>query len=617
MFHQKPTKMKRLLLFAIACLIGGAVVAQLQPVNISKSMQNLKMPAPVKVDGSVNYTQPGNPVVNTKAVLDDIIGTSSQYDMQSNASMMSRMYLHDDGSMVGTWTGAWAAGASDRGSGYNYFDGSAWGAVTNSRIETVRTGWPNYNPWMGNGELVVSHNSTTSLVFNTRAVKGTGSWTQTTPLTVPAGITDLVWPRIITSGDNHQYIHIITVGRGSLGGQTQSLLYYRSLDGGTTWDKMGVVLPGLDGTNYLEFGGDDYAWAKPHHDTLAFVVGGGWTDTFLMYSYDNGSTWTKKIILPNYYGLVPHTTATPAFIACDGAVAVEMDKNGVFHVAFGRMRVACDGSGSTQYYPGTDGIVYWNSTQPALDTAIVTDIDSCYNNGILLGYVAANQAGDTIVDFPYYGVSLSSFPQITIDDFNNIYFFWSALTVGNPSPDPYNYRHIWGRAWYHDDAEWGEMIDLNDGVLYLFQEYVYPAVAKNMKGDNLMLLTQTSAQPGSNIKDTTIPIHDVNFEVREVQNSLFWPVGTGENSAAKNPVGKNYPNPVKDITSFNVMLDRASTVTVSVIDITGKTIMSLNKGTVAAGGHTFTVDASALSSGLYFLNVKINGNAYTQKMIVE
>lgn len=608
--------MKKLLLLTIAILVVFAVSAQYRPAKLSNSVKYKVLPTPVAIDNKQYVTQPGNPVASSKAVLDDVIGTSGSYDMQSNAAMMSRLYRYTDGTIAGTWTTAYASGASDRGSGYNYYNGTTWGPAPTARIETVRTGWPNISPLNATGELVIAHNSTTSLVFNSRPVKGTGSWTQTTPLTVPTGITDLVWPRMITNGTTNQNIHIITIGRGSLGGQTASLLYYRSLNGGSTWDKMGVQLPGTDGTFYLAFGGDDYTWIEPHHDTIAFLVGGHWTDTFLMYSYDNGNTWTKKIIVPNYYGLSPSANVTPSFICSDGTIAGCMDKNGVFHVAFGRMRAANTG-GSTVYYPGTDGIVYWNSTKPTMDTTILTDIDSCYNHGILLGYVVSNGTDSILDPFPLYGVALSAWPQLVCDNFNNVYCFWSSLSVANPSPDPLNYRHIYGRALYNGKTEWSDMKDLNEDITYMFQEYVYPAQAKSVVNDKILLLSQTSAQPGSNIKDATIPVHEVNLEYREVLGASFAAVGVDNQKSSQNEVGSVYPNPVKDNATLKIKMRNAAQVEVTVSNIMGQTMMNMDKGMMSAGGHLISFDASQLTKGIYFVTVKINGESYTSKMIVE
>jgi hypothetical protein len=65
----------------------------------------------------------------------------------------------------------------DRGTGYNYYDGSAWGSAPTQRAESVRTGWPSYAPLGETGECFIAHTST-ALNFAKRAVKGTGTWTE-------------------------------------------------------------------------------------------------------------------------------------------------------------------------------------------------------------------------------------------------------------------------------------------------------------------------------------------------------------------------------------------------------------------------------------------------------
>ncbi len=79
---------------------------------------------------------------------------------------------------------------------------------------------------------------------------------------------------------------------------------------------------------------------------------------------------------------------------------------------------------------------------------------------------------------PFYRVSLSSFPQITVDQYNNIFYIWSAATPGNPDPDLNNYRHLWGRAKYHTASAMTGQIDLNSDFQYIFQEFVYESMAK-------------------------------------------------------------------------------------------------------------------------------------------
>jgi hypothetical protein len=45
--------------------------------------------------------------------------------------------------------------------------------------------------------------------------------------------------------------------------------------------------------------------------------------------------------------------------------------------------------------------------------------------------------------------------------------------------------------------------------------------------------------------------------------------------------------------------------------------MEINKGEVNAGSHSFTIDGSALTTGIYFYTVISGENSVTRKMIVE
>ena len=624
--------MKKLLLFAIMIMCGVVVMAQLRPAKISKSQQNKSVLETPAIDAQNQFIQTGNPVVNTKSVMDDIIGVSGVYDMQSNNSAMERVVCWPDGSVAAAWIKSDVTGYADRGTGYNYYDGTTWGAAPATRVETQKTGWPNLCIWKGNGEIIVAHNSKSTLVLSTRATKGTGAWTETATPTGPIGSAgvalNLVWPRAITNGTNHQNIHIIVltypVANGGIvyKGVDGAMLYYRSLDGGATWDKQAVMLPGLDSIHYNGFGGDDYSWIEPHGDTIAFLQGSCWNGTFLMKSFDNGNTWTKQDIIIPYHAKRTSTEVISRFYGCDGTMAGAMDQNGIFQIALGRGSASQDAAGS-YFGPGVDGVIYWNSTESPLDTAMLSNFDSIVAHHKMIGFVAANSnPNDTIIAFPYYKGGLSSYPSVTIDQYNNIYFLWSSVTVGNPDPTPYNYRHVWGRAWFNGAAQWSDMLDLNSDFLYIFQEFAYPEVSKTIKNNNLLLLTQTSSQPGSNVAAGTtyppVPVHEVSFAYREIPTSTFIPIGIPPAPAVtRNYVGQNFPNPVNGTTSFAVKVDKASTIVVEVSNIMGQKVMIMDKGLVNAGAQKFTIDCNSLTSGIYFYTVKINGELYTHKMIVE
>jgi hypothetical protein len=616
--------MKRILLFALTLTFAVGSMAQL-----SKDARKYEQKIPrVAVDNPViNPLQPHNNTVASKSTLEDELG-QTRYDLQSNESPQNRLYVYPDGTMAGTWTmGMLETGYADRGTGYNYYDGTSWGAAPGARIESVRTGWPSYGPWNGNGEFVIAHNSTTTLVMNTRTTRGTGTWTQSLKPASPSGAPGIAWQRTITSGTTNQNIHVLALtlpvaNSGAIyKGLDGALLYWRSTDGGTTWDKNGIQLPGLDSTNYASFGGDEYAWGTPHGDTIYFAVGGPYSDMYLMQSNDNGDNWTKTVILTNAnknLKVVP--TYKAPWYSSDGSVACEMGKNGVIHVlsGIGGGEIGNPAASTLYIIQDRNGLIYWNTTMPMLKDSL--NLDTLQAHGQLIGwYSDGPNPGDTLVGTPQaYRVGLTSFPCISIADNGDMYVIWSGITWQNPDPSGLgNYRHIWGRGYNYAAQMWTtNQIDFNSDISYIFNEYVYPSMAKNLVNNNFDYIYQTASVPGSAILTTTLATKTCTIEHRQISLGIL--TGVTNHQAPKNDfVGQNYPNPVNGLTTFNVYLQQDSKVIVNVNNITGQNLMTMDKGTVASGAHQFTIDASQLSTGVYFYTVIINGQSSTHKMIVE
>jgi hypothetical protein len=623
--------MKKIYLLTLLVICNLALVAQYKPVPLSKAIQGKTLHKIQECGTALPYLKSPNPVVSTKEVMDDDIGTSGVYDMQSNASSMERVVTWPDGTTAAIWMKSDVTGYGDCGTGYNYNDGNGWGPAPTARIETIRTGSPNLCMWNGNGELVLAHSSTPNLVMNTRPVKGTGNWTQTLAPTGPVGQggtnVNLLWPRAITNGTNHQNIHIICLTMPTANGGIKykgldgALIYYRSQDGGLSWDRQGVQIAGLDSLHYNGFKSETYTWIEPHGDTIAFILGSTWNGTFLMKSFDNGNSWIKQDIIVPYWAKNT-TDVTPAFYGCDGTMAGAMDKHGVFHVAFGRMyaRQYNGPEGFGRYWDAaTDGLIYWNSTELPLDSALMSSLDSLDVHQQLIGYVAPDQNGDSIVGFPYYGGGLSSYPAVVIEPYTQyMYIVWSGVTVLNPDPTPYNYRHIWGRTIVVEYHGWLEMEDYNSDILYFGTEFVYPEVPKKINDWYLYILTQISPQPGSNVEAGStyppVPVHLVDFLYQEVP---LWVGGLPPSTKiTQNYVGQNFPNPVHGITSFVFKVGRISNITVEVSDLLGNPVIKMDEGIVQTGSKQFDIDCSGLTSGIYFYTVKFGNNAITKKMVV-
>jgi hypothetical protein len=294
-----------------------------------------------------------------------------------------------------------------------------------------------------------------------------------------------------------------------------------------------------------------------------------------------------------------------------------MGKNGVIHV--------CSGIGGGEIQSSTEyiliqrnGLIYWNTTMPMLRDSL--NLDTLDAHGQLLGYYSDGpDPGDTLKVLQSYRVGLTSHPQISIDDAGNIVVIWDGITWQNPqNTTNYNYRHIWTRGWNNATQLWSwPQKDLNSSIDYIYLEFVFPSMGKILLNNNFDYIYQMGNTPGSAVLTTTLATQTCDIQHRQVLIDTAVNVGITTPNSKKIFVGQNFPNPVNGTTTFNVYLDKTATVIVEVSDVTGEKVMINDNGFVTSGAHQFTIDASHLSTGLYFYTVKINGQSYTHKMIVE
>ncbi len=78
----------------------------------------------------------------------------------------------------------------------------------------------------------------------------------------------------------------------------------------------------------------------------------------------------------------------------------------------------------------------------------------------------------------------------------------------------------------------------------------------------------------------------------------------------------NYPNPFNPSTKITYAVPSPRPVRLSVIDLLGREVRILVDERQAAGWHTVTFDASALSSGMYLLRIQAGPEVRTQKMLL-
>ncbi len=75
-----------------------------------------------------------------------------------------------------------------------------------------------------------------------------------------------------------------------------------------------------------------------------------------------------------------------------------------------------------------------------------------------------------------------------------------------------------------------------------------------------------------------------------------------------------YPNPFNSTTSITINLPEASQVKFDLFDLNGRIVSEIASGKMKTGIHTFTLDGSFLSSGVYIAQLQASGKNYKQKL---
>jgi len=644
--------MKRILLLTLALCVGLMGFSQ-ERAPVSKDFKDVmkvrqyQMPTD-PTPPMMNYSVPSRTMKSATLIGDETEIIETLYDLQSNATLGNRIWAWQDGTVAGVCTRGMDTPAGfvfpDRGTGYNYFDGTAWAPKPTARIETLRTGWPNIAPLGPGGECIVTHRSATAnMVFSSRATKGVGAWTEATFPAPPAPATaGLLWPRIATTGPDNNIVHVfaLTAPTGNGGqvyqGQDGALLYFRSQDAGATWDVQGELLDGLGSDYYLNISADDYTLAAKG-DVVAMLQVSCWRDMFLMKSMDNGSTWEKIMIWEHPYPFFDlQTTLMPDTLYCpDMSASVAIDDNGMCHVVWGvgrvaRLEAAPPDPGYYSYWPFTDGVGYWNESMgqiPENDNPHKTHEPAYLESlGMLCGWTQDVNNSGFVFDYEgtgdpqfatYRALGISTMPTITIDG-NVIAVFYASTTETFVTADGLqNYKHIWARTSPDLGYTWGEFYDLQAGnIFHIYDECIYPAAAANSPSGKFHVIYSADNLPGLFLDED----HDAVTN-RIIYNGLSKDLVVGINNPTQNvnnfSVSQSYPNPTHGLTQIVVDLNSEKNVAVEVVNMTGQKILDIPARNMQAGSHTLSIDASGFSSGVYFYTVTAGAEKMTRKMIVE
>jgi hypothetical protein len=620
--------MKKLTLLIIFITIIIASNAQ-QRVLLDLALSDLGVKTQYHQHFSVNFPQKLSisPVQTKFDVIDESIIGTTWYDLQSNKLLQNRIHAFEDGTIGAVWTrGIQATSFPDRGTGYNYYDGSGWGSEPEGRLESIRAGWPSYAPWGENGEIVSSHDFATSEIYLlTREDKGTGDWNEDI-FSYSSGPPELSWPRITTSGENRDIVHLLANSVNEYEGQPSAVVYSRSVDGGETWETENIIIDGMGSDDYFEIAADEYVWAEPNGGAIAFLVASAWHDLFMMKSTDDGETWEKTVIWEHPYPFFNwDVTITDTFFCVDNSASIALDNNGNAHVVFGINRVLHSEPGTSYFlFPYVDGIGYWHEEMETFsnDLSALAPPGLGYEESELVedyNYIGWTQDVDGdgeitfVEDIMYYReLGVSTMPTIAIDDDEGIiYVAWASTTETYDNID-FNFKKIWSRAkWI--GGTWGPFDHLTENIVHIFDETIYPVLAPVGYSGEFDLIMNADGMPGTALDEEHDYVENRIIHLKVTPPSIGIEESPGNlNSLAVTNV---YPNPVTDKLWLEVALSGPANVEFRVMDMTGRVLEKFSPGFSNGGHRTYSLNLERHSPGILVIQVNAGGETISLRVL--
>jgi hypothetical protein len=120
--------------------------------------------------------------------------------------------------------------------------------------------------------------------------------------------------------------------------------------------------------------------------------------------------------------------------------------------------------------------------------------------------------------------------------------------------------------------------------------------------------------------DTTpMPMENITFTFGNTwvteDNNAPRPIGIDEVENAEQNFGQFYPNPAADQANLNINLGDGGNYTVSIIDLSGRTVHTSSLQT--AGQIVYTINTSRLASGIYHVVFQNGDTRVSRKLIVK
>jgi len=307
----------------------------------------------------------------------------------------------------------------------------------------------------------------------------------------------------------------------------------------------------------------------------------------------------------------------------DGTFSILIDNDDFVHIWYGNMFMSNDDPAAEgySYYPGTNGIMYWNENfangELPVNIAGAMDDD---NSGVLEVNISFESVSPTVTP---YGAGLSSFVSSGIDADGTIYLAYVASKEGSAyfyAGNGPSLRHIYVIKSSDNGQTWTSPVDIvgrEDLFFDQFSEYAFPSIARRVD-DNIHMLYQRDFIPGSAVTIANANVHDYGSN-----DIVYYGLSKGITDVGITKVDKNVlalnlvPNPANETATLSFEVANAGSVNVSISNILGQNILNVANSNALPGKQSITINTADLANGIYIVNV-INGtNKSSKKLVVK
>jgi hypothetical protein len=263
-------------------------------------------------------------------------------------------------------------------------------------------------------------------------------------------------------------------------------------------------------------------------------------------------------------------------------------------VALGLLHVDPVGGSFTPGLPSK--MVFWS---PAINGGNPVTVDSAAGlNGsnttndvfvsVTRGVIGKNSAGALMITY-------NKSRQDTSSIGNNFFDVYLAYSVDNGA--------TWTTSQVSNLA--GQFTSLHDCR--------YPSVSPSNAGNTANIVVQADTIAASNVNGA--PESDAKMYLFRLADVIGIQNISSE-VPAQFVLSQNYPNPFNPTTKIKFALPKSGLVTLKLFDVVGREIGVLVSQNLSAGTFEYELNASSLSSGIYFYTLESNGFRDSKKMIL-